>query len=213
MDEAANLLRALLADAQIATLLDRLREVDAATWRHSMRVARYVHALGRADGLDGAELESLVVAGLLHDLGKAHVDPALLRKPGALTPDEQVRVRQHAALAATELGTLERWPDAQRIAPLHHEVGNVAPYPRSGRDRRATTPRDAGERRRPIEPALLRKGHLLAIADRYDALISRRAYKEPLPAAEARARLAADLPAFASLLSALPEPDPEHPPR
>jgi HD-GYP domain-containing protein (c-di-GMP phosphodiesterase class II) len=205
VDEDARLLSRLLRRPDVARLTRVLRQFDTDTYRHSLRVARLAILLGRADGFADERLGSLAVAAVLHDLGKACLDPAILRKKGPLTAEERVTVRRHPALAVKDLATLEAFPDAHRIVPLHHELQGDASYPRSGKDRRAAPKRKVGERRRALTPALLRAGRILALADRYDALVSRRAYKEPVPDRDVRARLRTEMPDVAPLLDALPE--------
>lgn len=198
------LLAELVSDPDLDPLLAALRAYDAGTYRHSLRVARFAVHLGRADGLDGHDLEELAVAALLHDLGKTKVDAEIVNKAGPLDPEELEEIRGHASAAVREIARLTRWPAAHRIAPLHHEVDEKRGYPRTGEDRRGAD-RASTDRRRPIDEATLRRGRLLALADRYDSLISHRPYKGPIPADEVRAKLAAEMPDLAPLLDHIPD--------
>ncbi len=211
MRRTVRLLGEVLAHPEVRPLAMRLKRHDLATYRHSLRVGRHAIALGEADGLDAAQVRELAVAALLHDLGKADLDLRVLRKPGALDAPERAHVRRHAAGAVGDLLKLAAFPAAHRIAPLHHEQEADESYPRSGRERRAT-PRPAGaQRRRPLPPWIRRAGRLLALADRYDALVARRSYKPPLDDAEARRILRAQMPDVADLLAVLAPP--RRPPR
>jgi len=208
MDEAGHLLAELLARADLKPLLDRLRVFDGATYRHSLRVARFSILLGRADGMPAGRLGQLAVAALLHDLGKTQVEAALLQESGPLDAEQR---RQMQAHAAADLQVLEAFPEAHRIAPLHHEAQGEGSYPRSGRERRERTPEGASDRRQPLPTWVLRAGRLLTLADRYDALISHRPYKAPWPDAAVREQLRAEMGDVAALLGCLPPPG--RPPR
>ncbi len=211
MREARRLLAELLARPDLRPLMNQLKQFDGATYRHCLRVARFAIVLGRGDGMEPAQLRELAVAGMLHDLGKTRVDRDVLRKPGPLDDDEMREVRRHPAAAVGDLQTLTAFPDAHRIAPLHHELQGPGAYPRDGGDRRAGTDARGADRRRDLPAWMLRAGLILALADRYDALISRRSYKAPWPDDEVRTALRAEMPEVADLLDHLKPP--ARPPR
>jgi len=191
--------------------MDDLRAYDATTYRHSLRVARFAIALGRADGLAEDRLRQLAVAAMLHDLGKTRVDRDVVRKPGPLDDAEREEIRRHPAAAVGDLQSLSAFPEAHRIAPLHHELHGTDAYPRSGGERRQRRADSGADRRREQPAWILRAGLILALADRYDALISRRPYKDPWPDAEVRNVLKREMPSVAPLLDHLRPP--ERPPR
>jgi putative nucleotidyltransferase with HDIG domain len=211
MREARRLLAELLSRPDVRPLMNELKVYDGATYRHSMRVAKFAIVFGRGAGLDERRLQQLAVAALLHDLGKVHVDAQVLRKQGPLDEAEREAMRSHPIAAVRRLRELEAFPDVHRIAPLHHELQGEKSYPRSGRDRRGEASREGDDRRRPMPDWIEEAGLIVALADRYDALIARRPYKEPWPDAEVRSTLREEMPAVAHLLDHL-EP-PERPPR
>lgn len=212
MREARRLLAELLARPDLRPLMNRLKDYDGSTYRHSLRVARFALVLARGDGFDDPQLRELAVAAMMHDLGKLSVDPGVVRKPGPLDDRERDEIRRHPAESVDWLRDLAAFPEAHRIAPLHHEMqGQHAPYPRSGTERRKPDDAREAERRRQLPTWVRRAGHILALADRYDALISRRPYKDPWPDPEVRAVLLREMPAVAPLLDHLRPP--ERPPR
>jgi len=210
--EARRLLAELLARPDVRPLLNQLKRFDAATYRHCLRVARCAVALARGDGFDERQLRELAVAAMLHDLGKMSVDADVVRKPGPLDASERLEIRRHSAASVEPLRNLDAFPDAHRIAPLHHELqGEHASYPRSGQERRQPDEERGSDRRRALPAWMARAGAILALADRYDALVSRRPYKDPWPDPEVRATLLREMPDVAGLLDHLRPP--LHPPR
>ena len=113
----------------------------------------------------------------MHDLGKIAVDDAVLRKPGRFTPEEFEKMKAHAAEGARIVHEVLKDtddPDFQRIAEnvahYHHERWDGSGYP-EGLSGEAI----------PIE------ARIMAIADVYDALVSKRVYKESMPFDQAHA--------------------------
>ncbi|MGH2477846.1 MAG: bifunctional diguanylate cyclase/phosphohydrolase, partial [Candidatus Limnocylindrales bacterium] len=145
---------------------------DRYTKRHSEDVARYAVFLGHLAGLDEATLQTLRVAGLLHDVGKIGVPDHILRKPGKLTGDEYRTVQQHVALGDTIIRDL---PDVDLIRAgvrHHHERWDGAGYLHGL----------TGE-----EIPLIAR--MLAIGDAFSAMTTTRPYRKALPITEALRRL------------------------
>ncbi len=145
---------------------------DYYTYSHCVNVCIYSIAIGKKLGLSHDDIEELGHAAILHDIGKAHIDPKILNKEGALDTDEFEIMKTHTTLgrdaiihAEKQLGAqVEFLKIAKEIAYYHQEKWDGSGYPTgiSGDDI-------------PIS------ARLMAVADVYDALISRRVYKEGMP--------------------------------
>jgi len=170
----------------IMTSMAALAEIrDTETGGHIMRTQRYLRALCLEIAghprfrpmLDPETIELVSKLAVLHDIGKVGIDDKLLRKPARFTPEEYEAVKKHAlhgrnALARAELRAGDFSDEllgyAKDIAYSHHERWDGKGYPEglSG-DRIPWTAR------------------LMSVADVYDALVSRRVYKEPVSHDEA----------------------------
>ena len=139
------------------------RTIDAnSPWTagHSDRVTRLSMAIGRRMGLGPEDIDRLHRGGLLHDIGKIGISPAILDKPGPLTSAEMALVRQHPVVGARILEPIDAFADVIGIVRHHHERFNGQGYP-------------GGLAGKQI-PKLAR---VAAVADVYDALVSERPYR------------------------------------
>ncbi|HJP59761.1 MAG TPA: HD domain-containing phosphohydrolase, partial [Gemmatimonadaceae bacterium] len=103
---------------------------DPYTSGHSRRVAEKARIIARAVGLREREIERLVAAALLHDVGKIHeVFGPILSKPGRLTPEEQVIMRTHPIKSAELAGTVTQLRDVVPLIRHHHENWDGTGYP------------------------------------------------------------------------------------
>lgn len=145
---------------------------DETTGEHLERMSSLAHRLALAMGYSAAEAATLRHAALLHDVGKISLPDAILRKPGRLTAAERTVMQRHtldgAALLSGSASPLLQM--AERIARTHHERWDGGGYPAGL----------AGE-------AIPLEGRICAICDVFDALMSRRPYKEAWPLADALA--------------------------
>ncbi len=143
---------------------------DSETGAHIRRIGEYCRLIAQNLGMSSAEIESLSYAAPLHDVGKIGVPDNILSKPGTLDPAEAETMRRHTVIGAELLKGSDNdiIQLAQKIALTHHERWDGSGYP-------------AGLRGTEI-PLCAR---IVAVADAFDALVSRRPYKPPYPAAEA----------------------------
>ena len=139
---------------------------DPSTGQHIMRMSYYAHAMALAAGYGAIAAEEIFNAAPLHDVGKIGVPDEILRKPGGLTEDEWVVMRQHPAIGAQIIGEHEDGvlQMAHRIAMSHHEKWDGTGYPQ-------------GLKGDEIPHA----AHIVALADVFDALTSERPYKKAWP--------------------------------
>src|SRR5262249_44916978 len=113
----------------IRMLAAAIDEKDPYTRGHSDRVAKYSVHIGRQLGLADEELETLQISALLHDVGKIGVDDRVLKKPGALTPEEFHIMRQHPSKGANIMRPVPQLKNMLPGIELHHEQVNGEGYP------------------------------------------------------------------------------------
>ncbi|MBK6684120.1 MAG: HD domain-containing protein [Deltaproteobacteria bacterium] len=135
---------------------------DDDTGFHIYRMSEYAAAMARALGQAQEWTDRLRLASPMHDVGKIGIPDSILKKPGKLTPEEYEVMKQHPNIGAAILANSgsELLQMAERIARSHHEKWNGQGYPRGikGADI-------------PLE------GRIVAIADVFDAVTSKRCYK------------------------------------
>ena len=153
---------AMHSDKQIMLPLLQLKEFDQYTTTHSMNVAVLSMALAEFLGLSAADVRAFGVAGLLHDIGKIKIPLEVLTKPGKLTDQERALMNEHpAAGARLLLETEENLDLAIVVAYEHHIMINGGGYP-------------ALHYARDCHQA----SKLVHVCDVYDALRTRRPYRE-----------------------------------
>jgi putative two-component system response regulator len=139
---------------------------DEETSAHLKRMSRYSAVVAENLGLNNRTVESILCAAPMHDVGKIGIPDHILLKPGKLDDDEWRIMKQHTVIGArilegSDTGFIKL---AQIIAYTHHERWNGKGYPEGIAGR-----------------AIPLVGRIVAIADVFDALTSRRPYKEPFP--------------------------------
>ncbi len=151
----------------VETMAATIDAKDRQTSGHTGRVTRYAVILATELDLSPSEIEIIRLASLLHDYGKIGIPDAILTKPGKLTDEEYAVMRQHARYTKEILDRI-RFPRGMReippIAAQHHERpdGRGAPWGLRGDE-------------------IVFGSRIIAVADVFDALTSRRYYKDPIP--------------------------------
>jgi response regulator RpfG family c-di-GMP phosphodiesterase len=156
----------------LLTVADAVDARDGYTGGHLERVTLYALSTAARLGLDDAAARDLLVAGLLHDIGKVGVPDAILRKPGPLDAAEAAEMRRHPEIGAA---IVERSAFLRSAVPgvlHHHERWDGGGYPLGLRGEEISLP-----------------GRILAVADAFDAMVTPRPYRAGRTHAEARAEL------------------------
>lgn len=148
----------------IETLRYTVEAKDSYTRGHSDRVSEYSYLIGKYLNLPEDDLKKLKLGGLFHDIGKIGIPDSILLKTERLTDDEYSEIKNHPAIGAHILSNASMFADIIPIVKHHHERydGNGYPGKLKGED----------------IPYLAR---ITAVADTFDAMTSRRAYRDPLP--------------------------------
>jgi putative two-component system response regulator len=153
---------------EISSRLGKASEYrDLETGMHIKRMSHYSAKLAELAGLDAGECELVLYASPLHDIGKVGIPDNILLKPGRFTAEEFDIMKLHAEIGAKMLEGGDQYPviEAGRIIALqHHEKYDGTGYPNG----------TAGK-----EIHIF--GRIVAIADVFDALSSKRVYKEAMP--------------------------------
>jgi putative two-component system response regulator len=149
------------------TLINAMEAKDLYLRGHSQRVAELASAVAAELGESDAVVELVHTAGRLHDVGKIGIRESVLNKNGPLTGEEFDHVKDHVRIGLEILQPLQHLGDALHYIRDHHEHWNGGGYP-FGR---------AGE-------AITIGGRVLTAADAFDALTSKRAYRDPMTAAD-----------------------------
>ena len=169
LDVAKDIVGEILGKDAISLDMIDLRTFDDYTYRHSVNVAVLAVIIGMSMEMDEVKLQQLCVAAIFHDLGKMRIDTTILNKPARLTKEEFKVIKNHPQLSVDMLK--ERWnvSSASRVGILfHHENEDGSGYP-NGLE---------GE-----EIHIFAK--IIHVADVYDALTSKRPYKDPYTPSEA----------------------------
>ena len=145
------------------TLINAMEAKDLYLRGHSQRVAELSASMAEVLGLDADTVEYVRLAGRLHDVGKIGIREAVLNKPSSLTPEEYEHVKDHVRIGMEILAPLRHIGPSLQFVQDHHEHWDGSGYPRG----------IAGE-------AISIGGRILTAADAFDAVTSKRAYREPM---------------------------------
>lgn len=137
---------------------------DTYTHGHSTRVADYARKIARNAGMPEEECRIIFLSALLHDVGKIGIPNNIINKQGKLTDKEYEVIKTHPVIGKQILTNITQTPHISDGAYYHHERYDGEGYPK-------------GLSAKTI-PAI---GRIIAIADAYDAMTSKRSYRDPLP--------------------------------
>ena len=145
----------------IQMLAGAVDEKDPYTRGHSDRVTRYSMMIGREMGLNEDFIEIIRVSAQLHDVGKIGIEDRILKKPGALTPEEFEIMKTHTTKGANILRSVSQLKDMIPGIELHHESLDGRGYPHGLKGDEI-----------PLLP------RIIAVADTFDALTTNRPYQQ-----------------------------------
>src|SRR3954452_16395862 len=147
--------------SSIQMLAGAVDEKDPYTRGHSDRVTRYSVLIATEMGLKEEDIEKIRVSAQLHDVGKIGIEDRILKKPGALTPEEFEIMKTHTTKGAAILRPVAQLKDMLPGIELHHESLDGRGYPRGLQDAEI-----------PLLP------RIIAVADTFDALTTNRPYQQ-----------------------------------
>ena len=142
---------------------------DTYTNGHSTRVADYSKEIARRAGFSEEMQNDIYMMGLLHDVGKIGVPDAIINKPAKLTDEEYAIIQNHPVIGAKILKNITEFPKLITGARWHHERYDGKGYPDGI---------SAEE--------IPKEARIIAVADAYDAMSSRRSYRDVLPQSQVR---------------------------
>ena len=161
-------------------------------------MAKYTREIASRYGYSDEALSTIYMMALVHDVGKIGVPDAVINKPGKLTEEEFDQIKQHPVRGAKILEAIREMPALAIGARCHHERYDGGGYPDglSGTD----IPEEA---------------RIIAVADAYDAMSSRRSYREALPQTAVRSEIEKGAgtqfdPRFAKIMLEIIDEDPDY---
>ncbi len=153
-----------LAKEVMETLTSAIDAKDNYTRGHSMRVAQYSKRLAELNFKTPQECEEIYYAALLHDVGKIGISDAIITKNGKLTKEEYEEIKQHPVLGKQILERISEFPFLAVGAEGHHERYDGKGYPNGLKGKEI--------------PEIAR---IISVADAYDAMTSKRSYRDTIP--------------------------------
>lgn len=153
-----------LSNQIINALAESIDAKDSYTNGHSMRVAQYSVKIAERAGKSKEEQERIHYMGLLHDIGKIGIPDSIITKNSSLSDKEYYVTRKHPEIGAEILANISEIPDLGIGARWHHERYDGTGYPDGLK----------GEE-------IPEEARIIAVADAYDAMASKRSYRDVLP--------------------------------
>jgi len=156
-------MRAMIEETANA-LAEAIEAKDKYTHGHSSRVAEYSRMIAQRLGKEEKECQNVYLAGLLHDVGKIGIPEGIINKDSRLTEEEYAVIKTHPVIGYQILAKIKKNPDLSTGAHYHHERYDGKGYPEGLHGTEI--------------PELAR---IIAVADAYDAMTSKRSYRDTLP--------------------------------
>jgi putative two-component system response regulator len=187
-----------LSEQMMMTLANTVDAKDQYTRGHSVRVATYAKEMAVRMGKSKEETDMVYYIGLLHDIGKIGISDAIINKPGKLTEEEYAVIKTHPAIGADILKDMTEIPNAAVGAHWHHERYDGNGYPDGLK----------GEE-------IPEYARIIGVADAYDAMTSKRSYRDVLPQEVVRGEIEKGKgtqfdPHIADIMLAMMDEDPEY---
>lgn len=187
-----------MLDETLAMLAYTIDAKDAYTKGHSTRVAEYTERIAELAGLSESECRQAYYSGLVHDIGKINIPDMIINKPGSLSEEEYDLIKKHPVDGAAILAHMGGMLYLQAGAHYHHERYDGHGYPEGLKGEQI--------------PVIAR---IIAVADAYDAMTSKRSYRDPLPQSVVKEEIKSGIgsqfdPVFAGYMLKLIEEDSEY---
>ena len=148
----------------VSALAAAIDAKDNYTNGHSSRVAEYARTIAARSGCSPEEQNEIYMMGLLHDVGKIGVPDEVINKPSRLTEEEFELIKRHPVIGSNILASIKQRPQLATGARWHHERYGGGGYPDG----------IAGQQ-------IPEEARIIAVADAYDAMTSRRSYRDVMP--------------------------------
>ncbi|MCX7883621.1 MAG: HD domain-containing protein [Caloramator sp.] len=147
----------------IYLIFDKLSKVSEREAKHSIRVSKLSEDIAIYMNLSRRNIKMTKIAALLHDVGKIKIDINILNKPGKLREEEWIEIKKHPEYGYEILNSYYQTKEISQYILFHHERFDGLGYPK-------------GLKKYEI-PLISR---IITVADSYDAMISKRAYKDSM---------------------------------
>ena len=182
----------------VSALAAAIDAKDNYTNGHSSRVAEYARMIAARSGYSKPEQDEIYLMGLLHDVGKIGVPDEVINKPTSLTPEEFALIKKHPVIGGSILESIKERPKLATGARWHHERYDGGGYPDGL----------AGEE-------IPEEARIIAVADAYDAMTSRRSYRDVMSRDKVRAEIEKGIatqfdPRFAGIMLQMMDEDTDY---
>ena len=156
----------------VQSLADAIDAKDTYTKGHSGRVAEYSREIAKRFGYSRKDQNDIYMMGLLHDVGKIGIPDTVINKPARLTDEEFDLIKNHPVMGARILKNITEMPRLATGARWHHERYDGNGYPDGLK-----------------EKEIPEEARIIAVADAYDAMTSRRSYRSSLDQQKVRSEI------------------------